>query len=366
MYLLNEVIHVLEEIAPPSLAESWDNVGLMIGSKNQKVSKILCALDLNEEVIEEALKEQAQCIVTHHPMFFKPLHKIDLDDPQGRLIKKLILHDLSVYTLHTNYDVAVGGVNDLLCEKLKLQNTQVLHISQEEHLYKVAVYVPETHYERFRNSIIAQDVCQLGEYKGCTFTLQGEGSFIPLEGSTPYLGKRGQLEKIQERKIEFVTRFRQLDKVKKLIAREHPYEEPAFDIYPLWHPKEVQGLGRYGELKEAVSLEEWVTTLKKVFNLSHIRMTKAQHAVIKKVALCSGSGASLIQAASKVAEVYVTGDIKFHDAQLARDLGLTVCDIGHYASENSAMKELALRLNNKLPGLWAGFSQVNAEMIYIK
>ncbi len=366
MYLLNDVIKVLEEIAPPRLAESWDNVGLMLGSKEQSVSRILCALDVNEEVISEAVRNNVQCIITHHPLIFKPLYKIDFDTPTGRMIQKLICHDISVYTMHTNYDIVQGGINDILCEKLDVCKTKVLHISHQEELYKIAVYVPETHYEQMRDIIIAYDVCHIGAYKGCTFTVKGEGTFVPVQGSNPYLGEHGQLEKVNERKIEFITYQYNIETICQVIRKHHPYEEVAFDIYTLNNRTKLEGIGRYGYLKQEIPLEDFILKLKEVFKLSAIRMSGSIKSSIKKVAVCSGSGASFIKRASEVADAYITSDIKFHDAQEAKALGITVFDIGHYTSENIAMQHIASSLNNRLKGLCATSSQVSGEVIYIK
>ncbi|WP_069997539.1 Nif3-like dinuclear metal center hexameric protein [Cellulosilyticum sp. I15G10I2] len=366
MYLLKEIIKVLEEIAPPKLAESWDNVGLIIGSKKQEVHNILCALDINQDVISEAVKNDIQCIVTHHPFIFKPINKINFDNQQGEMIRKLIFHNISVYAMHTNYDIVRGGTNDILCDKLNIYNTEILHISQREALYKVAVYVPEMYFEQVRNIIIKHDICDIGSYKGCTFTMAGEGTFIPVEGSKPYLGELGQLEKVYERKIEFIAHQHNVESIQQLIREQHPYEEVAFDIYTLNNNSRLNGVGRYGELEQEMTLEAFIAKLKKTFNLSYIRMTVPVNTMIKKVAVCSGSGAEYIKEASKVADAYVTGDIKFHDAQRARDLGINVFDIGHYTSENIAMQYIASCLNSKLEGLYAMISEVDSEVINIK
>lgn len=366
MYLLKHIIEILEEIAPVKLKESWDNVGLLLGSYQHNVQNVLCALDINDEVIDEAINSGAQCIITHHPFIFKPLYKIDLDTSQGRWIKKLIMHNIAVYTMHTNYDIAKGGINDIICDALNIKNTKVLHNAYQDEVCKVAVYVPDTHYECIRQVIVEQDLGQIGDYKGCTFTVQGEGTFVPLQGSNPYLGTQNQLEKVQERKIEFIAYASQIKQIQEIIKKHHPYEEVAFDIYTLNHTPKIYGIGRYGELEEEIDIEEFIAELKKVFNVFNLRTTTILCDKVKRVAVCSGSGASFIKTASKVADFYITADVKFHEAQQAQTLGLTVVDVGHYASENIAMSYLASYLKNKFADLHVMSSTVNAEVFHIK
>jgi dinuclear metal center YbgI/SA1388 family protein len=366
MYLLSDIIKTLENIAPPELAEKWDNVGLMIGSRSQEINKVLCALDINEEVIEEAIQNNAECIITHHPLFFKPIHQIDFETPKGRLIKKLICSNISVYAMHTNYDSVHGGINDLLCDKIGIVNTRVLHPTYTENVYKVAVYVPESHWEVVRQALVDHNICSIGHYKGCTFTSQGEGTFIPLEGSMPYLGETGRLEHVEERKIECVIHEKNIRTVLDTIRQVHPYEEPAFDIYKLENMSKVSGFGRYGQLEQELSIESFIIRLKKIFGLSYVRVTPFKDQTVKHIAICSGSGAEFIKSASKVAELYITGDLKFHEAQEACALGLTVIDIGHYASEHSAMKFLAAQMSAQLTGLEISCSQVDGETLKIQ
>ncbi|MDF2594570.1 MAG: NGG1p interacting factor 3 protein [Clostridia bacterium] len=366
MYLLNDIIKTLESIAPPELAEKWDNVGLMIGSRNQPIKKVLCALDINEEVIEEAIQNNVECIITHHPLFFKPIHQIDFETPKGRLIKRLICSHISVYAMHTNYDSVHGGINDILCHEIGIGNTKVLHPTYTESRYKIAVYVPEGSWESVRQALIECGVCSIGNYKGCTFMTQGEGTFIPLEGSNPYLGETGRLEYVKERKIECIVNEKDIESALEAIRQVHPYEEPAFDIYRLENLSQVSGFGRYGDLQQELSIEAFIIKLKKIFGLSYVRVTPFKDKTVKRIAVCSGSGAEFIKRASHVAEVYVTGDLKFHEAQEACALGLTVIDIGHYASEHIAMKFLAGEMNNRLKDLEIRYSLVDGEAIRIQ
>lgn len=366
MLTLKDVIGQLEVLAPRSLAEKWDHVGLMVGSKNSKVEKILCALDLTDTVLHEAINEGIDCIVTHHPFLFKPLANIDLESEKGRMIAKLIKYNIAVYSMHTNYDIAEGGLNDYLAQLIGLQDVKVLSPTQKEKLCKCIVYVPESHYEVVRETIIAHNNCAIGAYKGCTYTTLGEGTFIPLEGSTPYLGAEGVLEKVQEKQISFMTYMEEVSNILEEIKKVHPYEEIAFDTYNLNHVEKVYGIGRYGNLVEPQSINVFIERLKTIFKISHVRVTDLKEKSVERVAICSGSGAEFIKDAARVADVYITGDLKFHEAQIAQELGITVIDVGHYASENIAMTHIAEYLKEKCEGCQVLVSEVNGETLFTK
>lgn len=363
---LKQIMDHLEGLAPLHLAEKWDNVGLMIGSKHQDISKVLCALDLNEEVLEEAIKGGYQCIVTHHPFLFAPLNNLDLDSPKGKMIEQLIVYRIAVYSMHTNYDIAPGGVNDFLCAIIGLEQVDILSVTERKQLCKVAVYVPETHLEVVRDTVIAHNSCYMGQYKGCTFTSSGEGTFLPLEGSHPFIGEEDKLSKVEEEKLEFIACEKDLSALCKEIEKVHPYEEVALDVYTLNNLSECVGIGRVGRLEEPMSIEALITHLKKVFCIPYVRVTEMTTRPIQKVAICSGSGADYLKEASRQADVYITGDLKFHEGQKAKELGIPVIDIGHYASENIAMNHIATYLKQQFEELEVTCSKINGETLMIK
>ena len=365
--LVRDIMAVLEQFAPTYLAESWDNVGLMVGSKEQKVNRVLCALDLNEEVIEEAVACGANCIVTHHPFLFKALKKIDLDSPQGKMIARLIEKQIAVYSMHTNYDITWGGLNDELAQGLELEDIKILETTYEEQLYKCIIYVPVTHYQQVREVIVKNMTTQIGAYSGCTFTTgEGEGTFIPLEGSSPYLGQEGMLETVKECQVSFMGTNAEIQYILQLIQKVHPYEEVAVDVFELKNMKKKYGIGRYGCLKKPVSLEEWVEKVKAYFNIEHLRITDPTSRMIQKVAICSGAGSSFIGAAARVADVYITGDLKFHEGQMAKSLGLVVLDVGHYASEQIALEPIGRWIKQHFESCEVLYSKVNGETLWIK
>lgn len=363
---LKEIIEVLEDFAPKYLAESWDNVGLMVGKVDSDVQKVLCALDLNHEVIDEAIHLGVTCIITHHPFLFKPIRCIDLETAQGQIIEKLIKHQISVYAMHTNYDIAEGGLNDYLANQLGLKNIQVLDKTYEEKLYKGIIYVPSSHLDEVRKVIIKSMTCNIGNYTGCTFSTKGEGTFIPLEGSAPYIGGTGCLEKVNENQLSFMGTYKEVEQIIESVKKVHPYEEVAADIYLLENMKKVYGIGRYGELETGMSMSDFIEKVKIFFKIEHVRVTDVRERIIKRVAICSGSGSAYIKCAGAVADVYLTGDLKFHEGQLARSLGLTVVDIGHYASEQIALTPIGSCIQNAFPMCEVHYSKVNGETIFIK
>lgn len=364
---LKELIKELERLAPRYLAESWDNVGLMIGDPNQEVDKILCALDANEKVIEEAIENGVHCIITHHPFFFKALKSIRLDTKEGKIIEKLIKNQISLYAMHTNYDSAWGGTNDVLANGLGLRDIKVLEPTYEESLYKCVIYVPKTHLESVRDTIIKHMTTQIGCYLGCTYTTSvGEGTFIPLEGSKPYLGQQGYLEKVEECQISFMATQMEIDKILEAVQRVHPYEEIAVDVYELKNQKKVYGIGRYGNLKEPITLDKWIDKVKAYFKCPYVRVTDISTRKIQKVAICSGAGSSFIKKAAKVADVYITGDMKFHEGQLAQSLDLPIIDVGHYISENYTLKPIGKCIQNQFKTCEVIYSKVNGETLFIR
>ncbi|MGL4736895.1 MAG: Nif3-like dinuclear metal center hexameric protein [Cellulosilyticaceae bacterium] len=361
MHTVGELIGVLEQIAPPHLAEGWDNVGLMIGSRKATIAKVLCALDLTADVLDEAMSQGVGCIVTHHPFLFSPLKKLELDTTQGEMIAKLIKHDIAVYSMHTNLDTVAGGINDVICNKLGIDGVETLHVSQRELLWKLCVYVPQTHAEAVREVLIASNHYCIGNYTGCTFTSSGEGTFMPLEGATPFMGEMNQLEKVPEVKLETIVRKGDLAQVLKAVQSVHPYEEIAYDVFELQNIAHTEGFGRYG-MCAPMTLETLVQKVKAVFGIGTVRVVGRCENPVTRIALCSGSGSSFLADAARVAQVYITGDMKFHEAQEALARGLCVIDIGHYASENVMMPVLAQRIGVQMPKLTVMTSTVDAEV----
>ena len=328
---VGKVVQLLESWVPKKLAADWDNVGLQIGSLSHPVKQILVTLDVTEEVVDEAIEIGANLIISHHPLLFKSLKQINYQDPLGKLIQKIIKHDLTVYAAHTNLDVVIGGVNDLLASKLKLENTKILVPEIEEPFYKLFVYVPETHLDVVDQAITKIGVGQLGDYKDCSFRLKGTGTFTPLDNANPYIGSENKRSFVDEIKLEYLLPSHLRNQAIDAIKKAHPYEEPVFDIIKLENDGIIYGLGRIGTLKTEKTLRQLSAELKEIFQLEGLRVTGSLDRIVKKVAVLGGSGEKYYHHAKRLgADVYITGDVSFHFAQDALAQGLSIIDPGHH------------------------------------
>lgn len=334
MVTMKEIARAIERQAPLQLQESWDNCGLQVGSMSSSVQRVLTALDVTSEVVSEAIERQVDAIVTHHPVIFKGLKSINTDTMQGKMIKDLLCHGINVYSAHTNLDVAEGGLNDEVARRLGLQDIQGLEETGRDVAYKVAVYVPVTHSEQLRQAMGDAGAGHIGAYSHCSFSVAGEGRFLPLEGTNPFIGQVGAIETVPEERVETVVPKKLLGQVLATMKEVHPYEEIAYDIVALENAYEAHYIGRIGNLSQPLSIEEFKEVLQSVFPHSQLRWGGAKPSSIHRIGLCTGSGAEFIKVAAKQkADVYITGDVKYHDMQLAKELGITVVDAGHYGTE---------------------------------
>jgi dinuclear metal center YbgI/SA1388 family protein len=354
-----DIVGIINKIAPMVLAEPWDNPGLQIGDPVADVTRIMVALDPTPDVIDSALKASCQLLVTHHPLIFKPLKSISTATPHGALIQKAIKGGLSIVSLHTNYDIASGGLNDLLASKIGLSSCIPLRVTTVRELVKLVVFVPVDQLDQVRSALFPFSA-PLGNYRGCSFAAGGVGTFTPLEGAEPFSGTVGELATVHEERLEMIIERTHLSRAVKELLAAHPYEEPAFDIYPLLNEGEKLGLGRIGRLPEPLTLAEYVGQLRKILSAPALRYVGDPAARISKVALCSGSGASLLHDAVRSgADVLVTGDVKYHEARDAEDLGLALIDAGHFPTEIIMVHEITERLGRAL--VTAGYTDCRVE-----
>lgn len=326
-----QIFNVMEKWAPKAFAYDWDNIGLQVGSNNKPVKKIMVTLDVLESVVDEAIENKVDLIIAHHPLLFEPLKQINVDSWRGRMIRKLIQHDITVYAAHTNLDVAKGGVNDLLADLIGLEDKEILIETNEDSLFKVVVYIPETHVEVVTDALAKEEAGHIGHYSHCTFQTKGMGTFMPLGEANPFIGERNQLEMVPEVKLETIVQQTILSNVLKAMIAAHPYEEVAYDVVPLENEGEKIGVGRVGNLKEVTTLDEFVTKVKNVLELNYVRVSGDSNRKVKRVAILGGSGEKYLHSAiKKKADVYITGDMTFHVAQEAIEMGISVIDAGHY------------------------------------
>lgn len=355
------VFKTLEEWAPKSLAYDWDNVGLQVGSKKTETSGVLVTLDVNKAVVNEAIEKKANVIIAHHPMIFSPLKSIDFDSVKGRLVKKLIDNNITVYASHTNLDVAAGGVNDLLSDAIGLNDVKPLLPTYTEVLVKLIVFTPLTHVQQVVDALSDAGAGHIGNYSHCTFQSPGQGTFKPLEGTNPYIGTQGEIEHVDEVKIETIVSEENLGQVLQKMTEAHPYEEVAYDIVSLKNRGKTLGIGRIGTLDKAITLEQFLHLIKESYDIDHLRFVGDQQQKVKRVAVLGGSGEKFIDHAIRAgADVYITGDMTFHPAQDAENIGLAIVDPGHYIEK--IMKQATNEyIKDKFPKLNVFTSTINTE-----
>jgi len=329
---LNQLISKLNQWAPLSLQESYDNSGLLVGDPNQEINKILISLDIVEETIDEAILGKFDLVLSHHPIIFKSIKSLTGKTPEERAIIKAIKNNIAIVAMHTNLDNVLHGVNAKIAEKLNLKNTQIL-TPISGNLKKLVVFIPKNHLSEFRQAMFEAGAGHIGEYDQCSFGTQGIGTFRGGENAKPYVGEIGQLH--QEEEVRFESIFPQYLKSKMIqaIHKNHPYEEPAYDIFSLENENHQTGAGMIGVLENAMDETTFLSFLKENMQTKCIRHTSLGPKKIKKVAFCGGSGSFLIRAAkSQNADVFITGDVKYHDFFMA-DKNMMIADIGHYESE---------------------------------
>jgi len=324
------IIQAFEEFSPKSFALEGDKIGLQIGTLNKPISKVMIALDVLEPVVDEAIDKGVDMIIAHHPIIFKPIKFLRTDSTYGRTIEKLIKHDITVYAAHTNLDVAPGGVNDMMAKALELNNLEVLVETETDPLKKMVVFVPEEESDDVREAIGLAGAGHIGNYSHCSFSSKGRGTFKPGDETNPFIGKKGEMEFVDEMKIESVFHASIEKQVIRAMKKAHPYEEVAYDLYELATPGEVYGLGRIGYLAEEMTLDEFVKKVKIAFDVPRVRVVGDGDRIVKKVAVLGGDGNKYtFTALHKGADVYVTGDLYYHVAHDAMMEGLMMIDPGH-------------------------------------
>ncbi len=328
-----KVVEILETMAPLELAENWDNVGLLLGSSKQSIKSILLTLDVTAGVAEEAIACNADMIISHHPFPFRAFKSVRTDTVEGTLLSLLLKHDIAVYAAHTNLDSAIGGVNDALASVLQLRDVEPLQKAGQP-LIKIVTFVPAGHEEAVWAAMSNAGAGYIGRYSHCSFRVTGQGTFMPEEGARPFIGEEHQLSSVEEVRLETVVPSGLSNRIVQAMIAAHPYEEAAYDLYPLKNERPNGGVGRVGNLAEPVSLSRFSELVKMVLGVERVRVVVELKTQICRVAVCGGSGMEVAPAAcSAGAQVMVTGDIRYHDAQHAESNGLLLVDAGHFATE---------------------------------
>jgi dinuclear metal center YbgI/SA1388 family protein len=341
-----EIIKYLEDWAPKAIAWQNDNVGMQIGHTNKKIKNILLSLELTPEVIKQASQKNCNLIITHHPLIFQPLKRLDFNnDTNAELIEKLVERKITLYSAHTNLDFTKHGVSFQLAKKLGLQNITFLkNLSSNQ--FKLSVFVPAAHVEKIASSVFAAGGGIIGEYSNCSFRSNGEGTFKGSTLSNPAIGSKGKYEKVKEVKLEVLLDSWKLKNVLNAMLSMHPYEEPAYDIYPLENDNVNYGSGAIGTYAMELSTSEFLSLISKKLCARSLRYVYGKRKKIKKVAVCGGSGSELIPDAIKMGvDAFITADIKYHTFHYAKGK-IMLIDAGHYETEIHVLDELKKRLLN--------------------
>lgn len=352
----------LESLAPLEYQESYDNSGLLIGSKGMKVTGVLITLDCTEEVIDEAIENKCNLIISHHPVIFSGVKKINGSNYVERIIIKSIKNNLAIYSIHTNLDNIKEGVNSIIAKKFDLKNCQILS-PKESLLRQLVVYCPKDYSANLINSLCANGAGKIGNYTDCSFSTLGKGTFKPKDQANPYKGRVGESHVEEEERIELIFPAYQQDLILKTMNKNHPYEEVAFQVYPLNNHNQFVGSGLIGELLDPVDSRSFMQSLKHVMNTSSIKHTNLVKEKIKKVAFCGGSGSFLIKKALVAgADIFITSDIKYHQFFEA-DKRIIIADIGHYESEQFTKDLLYDILTKKFTKFAFQLSKINTNPI---
>lgn len=324
-----------EAYCPQWLAEADDPVGLHIGTLNKEIDRVLVTLDVRPEVVAEAIEKQVDLIIAKHPPIFRSVKRLTTDDPQTKMYADLLKHDIAVFAAHTNMDIIDNGLNDWFCELLGIQETTYLTKTHTVSYKKLAVFVPVDAAAAMRKVLGEAGAGVQGDYTNTSYSLIGTGRFTPVNGANPTLGTIDKEETVQEAKIEVIFPETIQATVLQAMLTAHPYEEPAYDVYPIENITKDYGLGRIGTLEKAVPLKDFAAFVKKTFNLEGLRIiAEDETKLIKRVAICGGSGEKFFRdALKKQADVYITGDVYYHTGHDMLTEGLPVIDPGHYIEQ---------------------------------
>ncbi len=359
---LKELVLYLDSEIPISFQEDYDNTGLQVGDPDQEINSALLSLDVTEETLEEAVERKCDIIISHHPLIFRPLKSITGKTTTERIIRKALIKGIAIYAAHTNLDAMDFGVSRKMAEKVGLSDVKVL-VPLSGRLRKLVTFIPLSNYDMVRKAIFDTGAGHIGKYDFCGFGVEGRGTFRAGEEAVPYVGITGKEH--QEREMRFETVFYEQDKARvvKALLESHPYEEVAYDIYPLENDNIDIGFGCIGKINDEIDEMVFLNHLKDIFGASGIRYSKPTGKMIRKVALCGGSGSGFLgDALAKGADIFVTSDIKYHTFFDAEGK-ILLADIGHYESEKFSLEILQALIIKKFSNFALLFTGLNSNPI---
>lgn len=361
---VGDIIRAMNAWAPARLAYDWDTIGLHVGSHNWSADRVVVALTVTREVVRAAREYQAGMIVSHHPLFRKPLPRLCPDDPTTALCLDLAQSHIACFSAHTNLDVAPGGVNDALAERIGLAPRGTLLPVPQNGMVKLVTFVPESHVAAVRDAVCRAGAGVIGDYTYCTFGAPGTGTFLPGDSAAPFSGVRHELSLESEIRFETLVLKARLEEVIDALKSAHPYEEVAYDVVVLENRDSRTGIGVRGELAEPIPLDAFAAHVRSALGLAAVRVIGESNRTVRTVGVLGGSGGGEIARVAGKVDALVTGDVKYHDALTARERGLAVVDAGHEGTERCVVPVIARYLAGRFEGLEVtGFDEPEAFRI---
>ena len=361
---ITDISAAIEKIAALKLAQDWDNVGLLIGDAQRNVKNILLTIDVTDDVVTEAKRLKIDLIISYHPVIWDGLKKITADGPTGA-VYNLIKAGIAVFSIHTALDVAIGGVNDGLAEIVGICDAEPIGDYVDNPTgdnYKLVVFIPIKAAANVSNAVFAAGAGAIGNYRNCSFGAEGTGTFLPLKGAKPAIGKKGKLEKVPEIRFETIVPAGKLADCIAAMKKAHPYETPAFDVFKLYDTQSKFGLGRIGKLAQPVRIKQIIGKIKKYTGAKAVGIVGDEKRLVKTAAVCAGSCGKIINTViAAKADCYVTGELKHHQALAAQDAGLTCICLSHTVSERFILKKFAKQLQKQIKQVTIKISKKDAD-----
>ena len=360
---IKDIVQYLEQQAPPAYQEDYDNSGLLTGDLEWETSGALVTLDCTEAVVDDAIAKKCNLIVAHHPIIFRGLKRLTGKNYIERTIIKALKHDIAIYAIHTNLDHVYQGVNRRIADRLDLKDVKILR-PKEKTLQKLTTFIPKESTEDVMAQLHLAGAGEIGEYKNCSFRLEGTGTFLPSAEANPTIGQQNQLEKVTENRVEVIFPAHKRGKVLRALHNAHPYEEVAYYLHDLVNADQQVGAGMIGVLEVEADAKSFLDQIKEKMNTPIIRHTALVKEKIRKVALCGGAGSFLLRdAIAQKADIFITGDFKYHEFFDAEEK-IIIADIGHYESEQFTKELIYEKLSENFANIALHFTDVNTNPIF--
>lgn len=367
MATISTITGWLHHFAPLELAESWDNVGLLLGDETAAVRKIMTCLTVTPASAAEAIAEHAELIVSHHPILFKPVQRLTAETTEGKMLLGLLRAGIAVYSPHTAFDNTAGGINDILCGRLGLTEVKPLRQFSGEAKCKIVVFVPDSDLAKVSDALFQAGAGVIGQYSQCSFRIAGAGTFFGSDAANPTIGRKGQREQVAEWRLEVICPANKVAAAVDAMRAAHSYEEPAFDVYPVKPLPAALGLGRIGRLPQAERLEAFTQRVQKGLASGAVQVVGGRDRSIRRVAVACGAGGSLLpDALAAGADAFLTGELRFHDQLAAEASDLAVVMPGHYATERPGVEELAGLLAGAFADVEVWASRREADAVWTR